>query len=119
MEAFAQVKDQRRGPAVRYDLKEMIVMTICAVLCGCDYWVDVANWCEEEEGWLKTFLVLAKVTPSRHVWRSVSDLGCQGIRELLSAVDCQPGWRGQRRRGLRRQDGAWIEGWAEYGVAHG
>ena len=31
-EAFAQVEDHRRGPAKRYDLKEMIVMAICAVL---------------------------------------------------------------------------------------
>ncbi len=70
-EAFAQVKDHRRGPAVRYDLKEMIVMTICAVLCGCDDWVDVADWCEEEEGWLKTFLVLAKGTPSHDTFGEV------------------------------------------------
>ena len=70
-EAFAQVKDHRRGPAVRYDLKEMIVMTICAVLCDCDDWVDVADWCEEEEGWLKTFLVLAKGTPSHDTFGEV------------------------------------------------
>ncbi|MBV5345125.1 MAG: transposase family protein [Rhodoferax sp.] len=33
-EAFAGVEDHRRGPAQRYDLKEMIVMAICAVRCG-------------------------------------------------------------------------------------
>ena len=39
--AFSQITvDHRRGPAVRYDLKEMIVMAICSVLCGCDDWVD-------------------------------------------------------------------------------
>lgn len=70
-EAFSQVKDHRRGPAVRYDLKEMIVMAICAVLCGCDDWVDIADWCEEEEGWLKTFLVLAKGTPSHDTFGEV------------------------------------------------
>lgn len=48
-EAFAGVEDHRRGPAQRYDLKEMIVMAICAVLCGADGWVDVADWCEGEE----------------------------------------------------------------------
>ncbi len=30
-EAFAEVKDHRRGPAGRHDLEEMIVMAICAV----------------------------------------------------------------------------------------
>lgn len=35
-EAFADVKDHRRGPAQRHDLQEMIIMAICAVLCGSD-----------------------------------------------------------------------------------
>ena len=70
-EAFSQVKDPRRGPAVRHDLKEMIVMAICAVLCGCNDWVDVADWCEEEESWLRTFLVRAKGTPSHDTFGDV------------------------------------------------
>lgn len=70
-EAFAQVEDHRRGPAQRYDLKEMIVMAICAVLCGADGWVDVADWCEGEEGWLKTFLALKKGTPSHDTFGEV------------------------------------------------
>jgi len=70
-EAFSQIKDHRRGPAVRHDLTEMIIMSICAVLCGCDDWVDVADWCEEEADWLKTFLVLAKGTPSHDTFGEV------------------------------------------------
>lgn len=37
-EAFAEVEDHRRGPARQHDLKEMIVMSICAVPCR-------AVWC--------------------------------------------------------------------------
>lgn len=70
-EAFAEVEDHRRGPARQHDLKEMIVMSICAVLCGADGWVDVADWCEGEEGWLKTFLVLANGTPSHDTFGNV------------------------------------------------
>jgi predicted transposase YbfD/YdcC len=70
-EAFGEVEDHRRGPAQRYDLKEMIVMAICAVLCGADSWVDVADWCEDEEDWLKTFLVLKKGTPSHDTFGEV------------------------------------------------
>jgi len=61
-EAFPHAKDHRRGLAVRHDLKQMIVMTIYAVLCACDDLVDIADWCEEEVDWLWTFLVLAKGT---------------------------------------------------------
>ena len=70
-EAFAQVDDHRRGPARRHDLQEMIVMAVCAVLCGADGWVDVADWCEGEEEWLKTFLVLKNGTPSHDTFGEV------------------------------------------------
>ncbi|KFB67508.1 ISAs1 family transposase [Candidatus Accumulibacter vicinus] len=70
-EAFAQIQDHRRGPARCYDLQEMIVMAICAVLCGADSWVDVADWCEDEQSWLKTFLVRAHGSPSHDTFGKV------------------------------------------------
>lgn len=70
-EAFAHVEDPRSGPAKRHDLKEMIVMAICAVLCGANSWVDVADWCEDEEEWLKTFLVLKNGVPSHDTYGDV------------------------------------------------
>ncbi len=48
-EAFAGVVDPRTGPARRHDLTEMILMALCAVLCGADTWVDVAEWAEDNE----------------------------------------------------------------------
>ena len=70
-EAFGLVEDHRKGPACRHDLKEMIVMAICAVLCGADGWSDIADWCEGEEDWLKTFLVLRYGTPSHDTFGDV------------------------------------------------
>jgi predicted transposase YbfD/YdcC len=70
-EAFSPVEDPRRGPARQHDLKEMIIMAICAVLCGADGWVDVADWCEDEQDWLRTFLVLDNGTPSHDTFGKV------------------------------------------------
>jgi hypothetical protein len=42
-EAFAELPDPRTGAAQRHDLTEMILMALCAVLCGADSWVDVAG----------------------------------------------------------------------------
>ena len=70
-EAFAGVEDHRRGPAQRYGLQEMIAMAICAVLCGSESWVDIADWCEDEEEWLKTFLELSQGTPSHDTFGKV------------------------------------------------
>lgn len=70
-EAFSSMEDHRRGPARRHDLKEMMVMAICAVLCGADGWVDIADWCEGEKDWLKTFLALKHGTPSHDTFGDV------------------------------------------------
>ena len=63
-EAFGGLEDPRTGPARRHDLAEMILVALCAVLCGADTWVDVAEWAEDNEAWLKRYLVLEHGTPS-------------------------------------------------------
>ena len=68
---FSRMEDPRRGPAKRYGLSEIIVMAICAVLCGADDWVEVAEWCEDEEDWLKSFLDLPYGTPSHDTFGDV------------------------------------------------
>lgn len=70
-EAFAELPDPRSGPAQRHDLTEMILMALCAVLCGADSWVDVADWAEDHEAWLRCYLVLAHGTPSHDTFGRV------------------------------------------------
>lgn len=70
-EAFAELPDPRTGPAQRHDLTEMILMALCAVLCGADSWVDVADWAEDDEAWLRCYLVLAHGTPSHDTFGRV------------------------------------------------
>ena len=70
-EAFAGLQDPRTGPAQRHDLREMILMALCAVLCGADTWADVADWAEDNEAWLRQYLVLARGTPSHDTFGRV------------------------------------------------
>jgi predicted transposase YbfD/YdcC len=70
-EVFAVLTDPRTGPARRHDLREMILMALCAVLCGADTWVDVAEWAEDNEAWLRRYLVLAHGTPSHDTFGRV------------------------------------------------
>ncbi len=70
-EVFSGVVDPRTGPARRHDLVEMILMALCAVLCGADTWVDVAEWAEDNEAWLKRYLVLEHGTPSHDTFGRV------------------------------------------------
>ena len=70
-EAFSDLPDPRTGPAQRHDLTEMILMALCAVLCGADSWVDVAEWAEDNEAWIKRYLVLEHGTPSHDTFSRV------------------------------------------------
>jgi len=70
-EAFVGLEDPRTGPARRHDLAEMILMALCAVLCGADTWVDVAEWAEDNEAWLKRYLLLEHGTPSHDTFGRV------------------------------------------------
>lgn len=70
-EAFAELEDPRNGPAQRHDLREMLVMALCAVLCGADTWVDVAEWAEDNQAWLRGYLVLEHGTPSHDTFSRV------------------------------------------------
>jgi len=70
-EAFSGLPDPRTGPAQRHDLSEMIVMALCAVLCGADTWVDIAEWAQDNEVWLKRYLKLDQGTPSHDTFGRV------------------------------------------------
>jgi predicted transposase YbfD/YdcC len=70
-EAFAVLPDPRRGPARRYNLGEMIVMALCAVLCGEDTWVGMAEWAADNVAWLKGYLKLKGGTPSHDTFGRV------------------------------------------------
>ena len=45
-------------------LTDILVLTILAVICGADSWVEVEEFGEEKEDWLKTFLILKHGIPS-------------------------------------------------------
>ena len=40
METFSGLPDRRKGPAKRYALEMILVMAVCAILCGADNWVE-------------------------------------------------------------------------------
>ena len=69
---FEGLVDPRVERAKRYELLDIIVITICAVICGADNWVEV----EEEFGhakleWLSRFLRLPNGIPSHDTFGRV------------------------------------------------
>jgi predicted transposase YbfD/YdcC len=71
IEVFGWVVDPRKGPARRHELHEMILIALCAVMCGADTWVDVAEWGEDNKAWLKKYLKLEHGVASHDTYSRV------------------------------------------------
>jgi predicted transposase YbfD/YdcC len=71
IEHFAQVEDPRSDLGKRHLLLDIIVIAICAVICGADDWADVELFGRTKEAWLRTFLRLPHGIPSEDTFRRV------------------------------------------------
>jgi predicted transposase YbfD/YdcC len=49
---------------VEHRLIDIIGLTLCAVICGADSWVDIAAYGRAKEDWLRRFLALPNGIPS-------------------------------------------------------
>ena len=63
-EHFSLLTDPREPGRVRHKLLDIIILTICAVLCSADDWVAVAEYGRVKKGWLRRFLELPNGIPS-------------------------------------------------------
>jgi predicted transposase YbfD/YdcC len=61
---FAGLADPRQSKKVLYPLEEVLLLTLCAVLCGADGWVSVALFGKQKLAFLRRFLPFANGTPS-------------------------------------------------------
>jgi predicted transposase YbfD/YdcC len=55
---FASIEDPRMQGRCKHDLVEMLVVAVCASLCGADSFVEITEWAEAKLDWLKQFLRL-------------------------------------------------------------
>ncbi len=57
-EAFSVIVDPRVVKRSTHDLVEMLVVAVCATLCGADSFVDIELWAKERLEWLRRFMKL-------------------------------------------------------------
>lgn len=68
---FAGLQDPRTGNAKQHIFLEILIIAICAVICGADGWSDVELFGKNKKAWLKTFLKLPKGIPSHDTFGRV------------------------------------------------
>lgn len=61
---FGDLDDPRREGSTDYPLSEIVILTICAVICGADGFTSIASFGEAKKDWLRQFLELENGIPS-------------------------------------------------------
>lgn len=70
-ECFRDLPDPRVQGRCDHKLIEMIIVAVCAVICGADNWVGVETFGKAKLSWLKHFLGLPKGIPSHDTFGRV------------------------------------------------
>ena len=71
---FRKLRDPRVQGRRRHLLLDLIVITICGVICGCDNWQEIATFARARHDWFKRFLKLPAGIPSHDTLERVFDL---------------------------------------------
>jgi predicted transposase YbfD/YdcC len=70
-EHFGKVSDPRKDRTKDHKLIDIIVIAICAIICGAEGWTDMEVFGNSKVGWLKTFLELPNGIPSHDTFGRV------------------------------------------------
>jgi len=71
LDHFAELDDPRREQGRIHRLDEIVFIATCAVLCGADNWLQIADYGLSKIDWLRTFLILPGGIPSHDTFRRV------------------------------------------------
>ena len=66
---FVKLEDPRIGRNRRHKLIDIVVLTVCAVISGCETWDDIQEYGEFKLEWLRRFLDLPHGIPSHDTIR--------------------------------------------------
>lgn len=58
------IRDPRLDRKKQHQLTDILFISVCACLCGCDTWEDIHEYAEIRENWLKNYIELSNGIPS-------------------------------------------------------
>ena len=65
------VDPRKRANSCDHNFVDILVIAICAIICGADTWEEMEEYGEEKEDWLRTFLELPHGIPSHDTFYRV------------------------------------------------
>ena len=71
---FEELEDPRMDRTKRHSLSDILVVTICAVICGADEWTEIELFGKSKRKWFERFLALPNGIPSHDTFGRVFSL---------------------------------------------
>jgi predicted transposase YbfD/YdcC len=71
---IAGISDPRMAGKVQHKLSSIIFVALCGVLCGCESWSDIRDYCQIKREWLSQYISLVNGIPSSDTFRRVFTL---------------------------------------------
>ena len=87
LDHFSVLEDPRMDRTKLHSLTDILVITICAVICDMDSWADVELFGKCKESWLRTFLKLRNGIPSHDTFGRVFSM-----LDPVALERCFTGW---------------------------
>lgn len=69
--SFRELKDPRIDRRKRHSLVNILVMSLCATICGAEGWDEFVDFCEGRRKWFDSFLDIPNGIPSADTFRRV------------------------------------------------
>lgn len=70
-EHFGDLEDERKAKGKRHELLDIIVIAVCAVICGAESWTDIELFGKAKQRWLAQYLALPHGIPSHDTFGRV------------------------------------------------
>jgi len=70
---FRKLRDPRRAHRRKHLLLDIVIIALCAVLCGCNTWPEIVVWAQHRHQWLRRFLALPNGIPSHDTFERLFD----------------------------------------------
>ena len=62
---------RRRGGNYQHELEDIFVITLIAIICGCEGWDEIEDYAKSKQEWFSSFLCLPNGIPSEATFRRV------------------------------------------------
>jgi predicted transposase YbfD/YdcC len=92
-DCFASLADPRTGPAQQHELLDILMIGVCANLCGAEGFTEMAEFGRCKADWFRTWLALPNGIPSHDTFNRVF-----GLIDPTRFMDCFISWT----QGVRR-----------------